>query len=371
MGPYLFVWLITYCFAILDIYLINGKLFRIAYAILFLVLIVFIGTRFQTGPDLGNYNFYYILTPSFEKLYTNYDVYKYIPVEPAYMFLSALLKTLGFNFEYFLLLFSSLFVFLVFKATPKHSSFAFFSIMLYLYYGYFTGFSAIRQVLAAAIFYYGIQYIISKNIIKYLICIAFASLFHVSAIVLFPLYYLARIELSSKSYLIVLTSFVVFRLLGLFALVGNYLFSAIGLIGNSYLSDKTQLYSEGKGAYLGLIVFEWIILILFFLYHRSFFKKTEANFVIYFNLFFLGFISYTFFSAFGDFGRIIVHFKLLYLILIPLILKLYRGRVIGFFIITLFSVLVLFRLIISIQSDTENSGVLINRYIPYKSWLIK
>lgn len=371
MIPYIFVWLITYCFAILDVYRIDRKLFKIAYFTLFLVLIIFVGARFETGPDLENYHAFYNQTPIFDKLYKYYDDYKYIPLEPAYLYLSSLIKTWGLNFQLFLFIFSSLFVFFIFKATPKYSNYVFFSIMLYLYYGYFTGFSAIRQVLAAAIFYYGIQYIFSGKLFKYILCVICSALFHISAIILFPLYFLCKMELKIQSYLIILISSFCLRISGIFGLVAGYLFSIIGFTGNSYLSEKTQLYSESQGGYLGLIVFEWIILILFFLYHKSYFIREERNFMVYFNLFFWGFIIYTFLSAFGDFGRIIVYFKLLYLILIPMILKLYRGRVMNFLIITLFSFLVLFRIIISIQSDTANNGVLLNRYLPYKSWLIQ
>lgn len=371
MIPYLFLWLITYCFAILDIYRFDRRLFKIAYFTLFLVLVVFVGTRFETGPDLENYHAFYNQTPVFYKLYNYYDDYKYLPLEPTYLFLSSFIKTLGLNFELFLLIFSSLFVFFIFKATPKYSNYIFFSIMLYLYYGYFTGFSAIRQVLAAAIFFYGIQYISSNKLIKYILCVTCSSLFHISAIVLFPLYFLCRRELRKNSYLIILITSFCFRVSGIFGLVASNLFSIIGFAGNTYLTEKTQLYSESQGGYLGLIVIEWIILILFFLYHRAFFIREERNFMIYFNLFFWGFIIYTFLSAFGDFGRIIVYFKLFYLILIPMILKLYRGRVVKFLVITFFSLLVLFRIIISIQSDTANTGVLLNRYLPYKSWLIK
>lgn len=52
--------------------------------------------------------------------------------------------------------------------------------------------NAVRQMIAASLFFYAVQFIVSRNPIKYLFCIMCASLFHHSALMLLILYFIPR-----------------------------------------------------------------------------------------------------------------------------------------------------------------------------------
>ena len=371
MIPYLFVWVITYIFAIWDAYELDQRLFKIGYVILFLVLTIFVGTRFETGPDIFNYEAFFSQVPPLNVLLKNFSDYSYIPLEPAYKIVSGTFRYLGFTFNGFLLVFSASFVALVFKMIPKYSSMAYFSVMLYLYYGYFTGFSAIRQVLAAAIFFVAIYYVYNKNLYKYLATLVVATMFHLSAIVIVPMYWLSKVRWSKMQYFLVLICVFGIRLSGIISSFTGYLFGVLNFSNYQLMNDKVQMYADAEGGYLGTMVLEWLFLLIVFIVKYDELEESNKYFKIIFNFFFFGFIYYSFFSAIGDFGRIVVYFKLIYLIIIPMLVNLYEDKKAKFLLISLFSVLVLIRILISVNADTTNAQVNHNRYLPYKSWLIQ
>ncbi|MDB5162508.1 MAG: epsG [Candidatus Saccharibacteria bacterium] len=81
----------------------------------------------------------------------------------------------------------------------KHSSLVYF---LYLLIIFPTTFNGIRQGLAAAICFYAISYIISRKPLNYFLLIAFAGLFHNSALFLAPLYFLNIVIKKNTRYML-------------------------------------------------------------------------------------------------------------------------------------------------------------------------
>lgn len=371
MIAYIGVWLIVLLMSLTEVVRLDHKLSRVFSAFVFILVLLFIGTRYRTGPDIFNYETFYSQIPFFGEAVSNYKSYVYIPVEPLYMFLNAACKSLGLSFNEFLLFFSFLFIWPVFRIVRLYSPMPVFSIMIYLYYGYFSGFSVIRQVLAAAIFFYGIQFIIKRSLFKYILCMLGACCFHFSAVILFPLYFLATKKYKSTHILLLVGGAVVLRQLGIFNLLSEQIAKVLSLSPITfYLYMKFAGYSVVKNSFWGAITYEWLALICFLLYKREAIEKKVPAFNVFFNIYFMGIIVYAFFGAFGDFGRIIIYFKLAYLIVVPSLVYIYGDKKIKFMLIFMFSFLVLLRIYISIISDTGNEGVIINRYLPYKSWLL-
>ena len=58
--------------------------------------------------------------------------------------------------------------------------------------------SAMRQALAILIFIYSIRYLISRNLLLYLFCCGLAATFHMSALILIPVYWLSAFSLRTK-----------------------------------------------------------------------------------------------------------------------------------------------------------------------------
>lgn len=78
----------------------------------------------------------------------------------------------------------------------KKQTYLLFGTLLFIPMFYFYSMNGIRQALATAIFFYSIKFIINRRAIKYFVSLVVAILFHKSAVILFPLYWLINIKYS-------------------------------------------------------------------------------------------------------------------------------------------------------------------------------
>lgn len=371
MAVYVAVWAIVYVLSLIELANVEQKLVNFFLGVAFVVLLLFIGTRYETGPDIFNYRTFFSQIPTLWEALTEYPKYAYIPVEPFYMFVNAACKSLGMSFNGFLLLFSFLFILPVFKVTRMYSAMPLFSVMIYFYYGYFSGFSVIRQVIAAAIFFYSIKFIIDRKLGRYLLGILLASCFHITALILFPMYFLASRTYKAINILLVVFLAVILRQFGVFAVLSSIISQILSLSPLSQLLLlKFTGYASTVSSFWGAITMEWLTLIIIVLFNRKAIEKATPHFNVFFNIFFIGIIMYAFFGAFGDFARILIYFKLAYIIVIPAMVMIFQDIKLRFFLISLFSLLVVLRVYISILADVQNPGVTTNRYLPYKSWIL-
>ncbi len=119
--------------------------------------------------------------------------------EPGYVFLNKISGILGNHFFVLTALCSIITVSIVVYQTYKISYLA--PLCLYFYVTlvyYYASFNMVRQSLAMAISLIGFQFIKERNLLKYIAVVAIACLFHASAIILIPLYFLANITLTPR-----------------------------------------------------------------------------------------------------------------------------------------------------------------------------
>ena len=151
----------------------------------------------------------------------------------------------------------------------------------------------IRQGLALNIFLFALQYIRSRQPVKYMFCILMAILMHWSAIILVPVYFIVDRDYSSKLVTILFLSFV---FLFLFKVsLGTYILDFVyDYFATETMKERIDLYTTSiwvSNRQLGLSFFFNIIVFFVFLYHR---KKLAERYQ-YFNMFFNLFILHCFF----------------------------------------------------------------------------
>lgn len=118
-----------------------------------------------------------------------------------------------------------------------------------------------RNMIAVSIFLLSIQYIIKRNIIKYLILSMIAISFHTTAIVLIPIYFLNKRFSLSFCIIIFLIVNIIFISRDNIINIGLYLFSNI-----PYIASKIEGYMLGGSVYAEGRDFSWGMLI-----HLAFF----------------------------------------------------------------------------------------------------
>ena len=114
----------------------------------------------------------------------------------------------------------ALFIFTI----AKHSESFTMSVFLFVFIGCFTGmFNGVRQYLATGILFAGFHYVVNKKLIKWLIVVLIASTVHITAILMFFVYFICNLKCDWKLILLyfILAVVLLFAYEPLFDLIGN------------------------------------------------------------------------------------------------------------------------------------------------------
>jgi len=178
--------------------------------------------------------------------------------------------------------------------------------------------NGIRQCLATAIIFTATKYLIEGNWFKYIVVVIFASLFHQSALILIPIYFLVRYKAWSKATLILLL-FSGLIVLG-FNQFSSLLFSAIQDTQYGVYSN----INEGGANILRVIVFGMPLIIAFFGREKLREIYPESDIIV--NMAIIG-LSFMIISM-GNwiFARFNIYFELYQIILISWIVKVFREK---------------------------------------------
>lgn len=280
---YFIILFILLLFSILDIYLEVKRGYRKGIYFLSILIVTFlVGLRGDVEPDYRSYLDIFNKV-SFSNLFSvnsveiGYNYYNYIVKE---------FLLLPFQFVVFTVAFIT--IWLKFKFLKNNSPRYLISFLLYycsLLFLY--DFIAIRQALAMSIFMISIPFIIERRFLKYLLCIFIASLFHISAVILFPLYFIINKKINNY--------FALFVLIGcLYLNINEITFPIISFFSDlfsiSSVSNKLEIYSlETEYSFISirLLIFSFIFLIF------KFFNNKNEKFSLYFNIFLIGIVTST------------------------------------------------------------------------------
>lgn len=142
---------------------------------------------FYTGND---YSAYY---ESF-KMYQNGEPVRF---EPGYKLVNKLVIFLGLDFQWVYIILCcagyGLLLTIVFRYSRSYA----YTLFLYIISGYFflLGMNALRMFIAVGVISWSYRYLIERRLIPFLVCTMIATLFHTSALIMLPIYYLLNWKL--------------------------------------------------------------------------------------------------------------------------------------------------------------------------------
>lgn len=194
------------------------------------------------------------------------------------------------------------------------------AIFIYIFYPEFMLIhsSAMRQSIAIMLFLFSLDYLYKKDAIRYFLCVGFASLFHFSAIILFPVYLLgiSNWKINKISGIILVATFVsLFVSLSLYpdALLSPYMKQFINIYFEKYATyEDAGVLSTGLGYLYALAM---LILILYFE------RLQNRENALVFKLAIIGFILMPLNMLIVLFGRLGMYFAPATLIAYPIIFK--------------------------------------------------
>lgn len=146
------------------------------------------------------------------------------------------------NSVFIMLITSFVIIYLFLKEIKKDSVYVWLSVLLFVAIGqYYISFNLIRQILAVSIIFAGSKYLYEKKIMKYLMVILIASLFHKTSFIMVPFFFILNYKFSFKKVLLTLS----FLLLStiyidkLLSIIQNYFYThyiegSYGMVGFSY-----------------------------------------------------------------------------------------------------------------------------------------
>ena len=285
------------------------------FSIIVSFLVCLSGFRYKVGTDYGNYSEVYIymgMEPinwemveiGFELLMKN--LYKVNENPQIMFFIIALITNIGI----------SLFI-------KRNSNNLGLSMYLYVttfvYYGTMNG---MRQYLASSILALGFKHIINGEFRKYIKYIIIAMLFHISALVMIPIFFLVRKDTYSKINKCLLGIFIL-----AFLFYQQFLTIIFKIFGNTkYGYYQEHLVNTSNGANIIRIVV-WLVPVIIILKYRNRAIKlysTDMNIII--NLCILGSMFMCLAYKHVYFARFCMYFDIFYLILIPRICTLFDTK---------------------------------------------
>ncbi|MCL6528444.1 MAG: EpsG family protein [Thermaceae bacterium] len=303
------------------------KLYRKFFLLSVLFTLIFISTFFKSlSVDYINY------VREINVIFFNKSLYSYT-LEPTF-YLLVLMSQLFFheNITFIFFIYSILGISLKFFSFNKLSYYPLFSVIIYsLSYYWLHDFTQIRAGVASAIFLCSIQDIFERNFFKFLLKIIFATLFHYSAILYFPLYFIYNRKLELIYYLL--------PIIGLFSILTNLSSDFLSIIIKFlpfFIQVKLGIYIDlsNKHFFPHTNVFNLFytsLLILFYFLIFTTRKKLKIDLIFYLKILSVSIFSFYFFSSIPVLAfRISELYDIVILILFPNVISIYKEKYVFF-----------------------------------------
>ena len=294
----------------------NGKNFN--FYLIYVLFICLSGFRYYVGGDTFNYIYQHNFIPTLSELpHANIGVTKF---RPLWLLLSSSAKSITDSFILVQFFHAIIVNSIIFKFIKDNTRNIFTAILLYFigYYFYFN-FEILRESLAISMFIVSLKYYNKNKWVYYYIYSFVAFLFHFSAIILFVMPLLKKVEIK---YSYILIFFVAGAFLNKMLL--NYLDS---LSGNTIVSYYIETYKTYNYTFYGLIsiaVFYIVYPKLLIIVNKNF-LQIDYKFLKLFNIYMiLGAASALFFIFF----RFLNYFTpVLFLLLADMLHALYERKI--------------------------------------------
>lgn len=299
-------------------------------------LIFISGTRYYMGgSDVYVYEHVYNGTPSvgvvLRYIFTRVNLGVNTNYETGFILICSIIKTAGFSYFGFTLLFASLFYILMYKGLLEFvSDWALFWALFMYKIMFYNTFISIRQGLTMAIFCYSLKYIRDRKIVKYFVTAFFAFLVHRGAIILFPLYFIQYVPMSKRSVKWVAIGFLpTWFIRGQVGFVGGIIERVISIIGFASKSEGWAEPTDPISFIHTLECYIFVVLVLLF-YEKIMSTKHQNEVGLVLRLFVLTIPIFTLLSNWIVMTREKDYFVMMYGILIGYILEGGTTRVIRY-----------------------------------------
>jgi hypothetical protein len=271
------------------------------------------GLRYETGGDWDVYGqFLEKVTPICEFVSSG-KTGSSRHFEFGYFLLCSIFKQLGLGIQVLFFVIALFDITLIAKALKHYTKYVVTGLFVYYSLLYLTlEFSLIRQAIAASICFYAFKYVPEKKMFKYFLLIFLAFLFHMSALIMLPLYFFFKVRFSSI-FLIIVVCLGCLIMLFQITWINRALLFVVGLLGEDSLRKvviytTNKVYNVNRGIGIGFFL-NLFLFILFLWKRKRFEEKAYGN--LFLNVFMVNIIVYYYMY---EFIEISVRFRLYYML---------------------------------------------------------
>lgn len=308
MWIYIFVFVISMIFS--EIAVLENKRNKILFGgfsiLSFMPVFLISAFRYNVGTDFKNYEVYFYYVKNGSQLEG---------IERGYWVLTKISSLISENSSSFFFLSSLVVCGVVFLAIYQQSFNP--PLSIFLFFGttmYFVSFNGIRQIMASAVLIYSVKFIQKENIFKFFLFIIIATLFHSSAILFLPVYFVAKIKINLKRTIMLILAVVVS-----IPIFDRILIFASSILGYSqYFNSK---FNTGEFE-IWFFLINLGVLLLFSLFSNW----RDINFQKYYWIQLISFITTTLSSFIPLANRITWYFMFVQIISVPFVLKQIRNK---------------------------------------------
>ena len=331
---YLVVFLILALFGLLEITDIHGVYKRILLMVSILIMWFIASLKYEVGGDWPTYTQFFIdIEPLGEVFSGNAPLYHSSYMEPGYKLLNSAVKSIGGNMQWIFFFVGSINAVLFYTSLRKYCVYPILGILIYYCSIYFPlDLIAIRQAVAVQLFFLSLFYVHGRRFWPFFWILLLAFLFHRSAVLLFPLYWMINRPYSLKFYhIIFFGSASVFFLqihwmTGLLNLAADIIGGVNGGVIKMYVSSTT--YGANRVLSVG-------VLINFILYFLLIYNRQKLQVFKYYTVFFnLFIINLVVFFVFYEFMEISIRYRFYFLlgnvVLLPYLIVIYKDKALKF-----------------------------------------
>lgn len=300
----------------------------------FSIIFLFLALRYDFGNDYMNYYNYFdeVHRLSLRDMFSIETIRNPAILEPGYTWINRLVP-------HFFVLLAILALFTVYTYYKYMSlylqpSVIWFALFIYLFSPslMLVHSSAIRQSIAICFFIFSIQYLIERSFLKFLLIILLASLFHRSALVLIPLYFIATPKIWSRQILFLIVGLYIFT-----AFFGYLFLGAIEKVAQMALPSYYRTYlinAEANSLDTGFgFLFKSMFLFLILWSH----DRSSPQLAVITKLAIIGFLLLPLSIYLLVFSRLMMYFNVALIIAIPYAVFLQKSKQLRIVLISIIS----------------------------------
>ncbi|MGE6630126.1 EpsG family protein [Bacillus sp. NPDC077027] len=281
------------------------------------------GIRYKVGTDFVTYGQMYEFSVLYEKPWHIFGIGESkAATDPGFTFILWMLNHMTDNPQIMYVTVGAFTYFFVIKTLYIYGRPFELSMLLFLgTFHYYASFNGIRQYMVAAVLFYAMRYVIKGQWKIYFAIVLFCSLFHSSAFIMIPTYFIVRTKAWSWMMLVLCLIF-----LGLTALYDRFLSVFIVMLqGSSYGHYEEWLTNNTNGMNVTKIGVLILPLLLAFLYRDKLRELSpDSDYIVNFCL--LGFLFGVLATKDVIYARFNIYFGLYQLILLPYFTRIFDQK---------------------------------------------